>query len=112
MIDKFLFNLDIFQWTCLLLMIIIHNLLRLDKGKSGRKEKCDNQSNTLIPWCLPHSAHRNSQWTGLYGRLDWDGHFGTTVTDPEPMTKQGRVLHPEQHRVVSIRECARSQVGS
>lgn len=22
---------------------------------------------------------------------------------------QGRVLHPEQHRVVSVRECARSQ---
>ena len=79
-------------------------------GKSGRKIKCDNQSNTLIPWCLPHSAHRNSQWAGLYGRLDWDGHFGTTVTDPEPMTKQGRVLHPEQYRVVTIRECARSQV--
>jgi DNA (cytosine-5)-methyltransferase 1 len=25
------------------------------------------------------------------------------------MGKQGRVLHPEQHRVVSARECARSQ---
>lgn len=25
------------------------------------------------------------------------------------MGKQGRVLHPEQHRVVSVRECARSQ---
>ena len=23
--------------------------------------------------------------------------------------QQGRVLHPEQHRVVSVRECARSQ---
>ena len=23
--------------------------------------------------------------------------------------EQGRVLHPEQHRVVSVRECARSQ---
>ncbi|VVC92167.1 unnamed protein product [Leptidea sinapis] len=33
----------------------------------------------------------------------------TTVTDPEPMGKQGRVLHPEQTRVVSVRECARSQ---
>ena len=27
----------------------------------------------------------------------------------EPMGKQGRVLHPEQHRLVSVRECARSQ---
>lgn len=25
------------------------------------------------------------------------------------VTFQGRVLHPEQHRVVSVRECARSQ---
>ena len=25
------------------------------------------------------------------------------------MLSQGRVLHPEQHRVVSVRECARSQ---
>lgn len=43
------------------------------------------------------------------GRLSWDGYFSTTVTDPEPMGKQGRVLHPEQNRVVSVRECARSQ---
>ena len=26
-----------------------------------------------------------------------------------PFSPQGRVLHPEQHRVVSVRECARSQ---
>lgn len=26
-----------------------------------------------------------------------------------PIPQQGRVLHPEQHRVVSVRECARSQ---
>ena len=25
------------------------------------------------------------------------------------MGKQGRVLHPDQHRLVSVRECARSQ---
>lgn len=41
--------------------------------------------------------------------MDWNGYFGTTITNPEPMGKQGRVLHPEQHRVVSVRECARSQ---
>ena len=43
------------------------------------------------------------------GRLEWTGFFSTTITNPEPMGKQGRVLHPEQHRVVSVRECARSQ---
>ncbi|XP_060803321.1 DNA (cytosine-5)-methyltransferase PliMCI isoform X2 [Amyelois transitella] len=69
----------------------------------------DKQENTLIPWCLPHTANRHNHWAGLYGRLSWDGYFSTTVTDPEPMGKQGRVLHPEQPRVVSVRECARSQ---
>lgn len=31
------------------------------------------------------------------------------TADPAPVPQQGRVLHPEQHRVVSVRECARSQ---
>ena len=52
---------------------------------------------------------RHNNWAGLYGRIAWDGFFSTTVTNPEPMGKQGRVLHPEQHRLVSVRECARSQ---
>ncbi|KAF5294330.1 hypothetical protein FQR65_LT10783 [Abscondita terminalis] len=78
-------------------------------ASSGHCESSDRQFNTLIPWCLPHTADRHNNWAGLYGRLDWDGFFSTTVTNPEPMGKQGRVLHPEQHRVVSVRECARSQ---
>jgi len=69
----------------------------------------DRQFNTLIPWCLPHTSNRHNNWAGLYGRLAWGGFFSTTVTNPEPMGKQGRVLHPEQDRVVSVRECARSQ---
>ncbi|CAK9832323.1 DNA (cytosine-5)-methyltransferase PliMCI [Anthophora retusa] len=75
-------------------------------------KSCDplaRQYNTLIPWCLPHTGKRHNHWAGLYGRLEWDGFFGTTITNPEPMGKQGRVLHPEQTRVVSVRECARSQ---
>lgn len=50
----------------------------------------DRQFNTLIPWCLPHTADRHNHWAGLYGRLEWDGFFSTTVTNPEPMGKQGR----------------------
>ncbi|XP_077833397.1 DNA (cytosine-5)-methyltransferase 1 isoform X3 [Macaca mulatta] len=82
----------------------------VEGGASGKA--CDpaaRQFNTLIPWCLPHTGNRHNHWAGLYGRLEWDGFFSTTVTNPEPMGKQGRVLHPEQHRVVSVRECARSQ---
>ena len=69
----------------------------------------DKQNETLIPWCLPHTSARHNQWAGLYGRLEYEGFFSTTVTNPEPMGKQGRVLHPEQNRLVSVRECARSQ---
>ncbi|XP_048478482.1 DNA (cytosine-5)-methyltransferase PliMCI [Plutella xylostella] len=75
----------------------------------GPCDPADKQENTLIPWCLPHTANRHNNWAGLYGRVSWDGYFSTTVTDPEPMGKQGRVLHPQQARVVSVRECARSQ---
>ena len=53
---------------------------------------------------------RHNHWAGLYGRISWDGFFSTTVTNPEPMGKQGRVLHPDQHRVVSVRECARYDI--
>jgi len=81
---------------------------RCADGKSACDPR-DKQQNTLIPWCLPHTSNRHNHWAGLYGRVDWDGFFSTTVTNPEPMGKQGRVLHPEQNRVVSIRECARSQ---
>lgn len=67
------------------------------------------QENTFIPWCLSHTANKNNNWPGLYGRLEWDGVFSTTVTNPEPTGREGPVLHPAQNRVVSVRECARSQ---
>jgi hypothetical protein len=54
-------------------------------------EPCDplhRQFNTIIPWCLPHTGNRHNHWSGLYGRLEWDGFFSTTVTNPEPMGKQ------------------------
>jgi DNA (cytosine-5)-methyltransferase 1 len=63
----------------------------------------------LVPWCLPNTADRHNGWRGLFGRLDWDGHFPTSTTDPQPMGKVGQVFHPEQDRIVSVRECARAQ---
>lgn len=53
-------------------------------------DPADRQFNTLIPWCLPHTGNRHNHWAGLYGRLEWDGFFSTTVTNPEPMGKQVR----------------------
>lgn len=63
----------------------------------------------LIPWCLPNTAKRHNQWKGLFGRLDWQGNFPTSITDPQPMGKVGMCFHPEQDRIVTVRECARSQ---
>ncbi|KAF7303103.1 Mitogen-activated protein kinase [Mycena kentingensis (nom. inval.)] len=45
----------------------------------------------------------------LYKRLDWKGHFQTTVTNVHPTAKQGQVLHPGCLRMVTVRELARSQ---
>ncbi|KAK9785341.1 hypothetical protein WJX73_005011, partial [Symbiochloris irregularis] len=67
------------------------------------------QGQALVPWCLPNTADRHNGWRGLFGRLDWQGHFPTSVTDPQPMGKVGQVFHPEQDRIVSVRECARAQ---
>lgn len=63
----------------------------------------------LIPWCLPNTANRHNQWKGLFGRLDWEGNFPTSITDPQPMGKVGMCFHPDQDRILTVRECARSQ---
>ncbi|KAJ3081819.1 hypothetical protein HK102_002107 [Quaeritorhiza haematococci] len=66
----------------------------------------------LKPWCLSHpnsAAGRHGGWKGLFGRLDYTGHFLTALTDVAPMGKQGTVIHPTQRRVLSVRECARAQ---
>ncbi|KAH9684612.1 DNA (cytosine-5)-methyltransferase 1B [Citrus sinensis] len=63
----------------------------------------------LIPWCLPITAEKHNQWKGLFGRLDWEGNFPTSVTDPHPMGMVGTCFHPDQDRIITVRECARSQ---
>ncbi|XP_015580058.1 DNA (cytosine-5)-methyltransferase 1B isoform X1 [Ricinus communis] len=75
-----------------------------------KKVKLSNgQLVDLVPWCLPNTAKRHNQWKGLFGRLDWEGNFPTSVTDPQPMGKVGMCFHPEQDRILTVRECARSQ---
>ncbi|KAG0055601.1 DNA (cytosine-5)-methyltransferase 1 [Gryganskiella cystojenkinii] len=66
----------------------------------------------LRPWCLSDknsAASRHNGWKGLFGRLDFEGFFQTAVTEMQPMGKQGKVIHPNQYRVLSVRECARVQ---
>jgi len=57
------------------------------------------QGQKIVPWCLPNTAERHNGWRGLFGRLNWEGHFPTSVTDPNPMGKVGQVFHPEQDRI-------------
>ncbi|KAG7537210.1 C-5 cytosine methyltransferase [Arabidopsis suecica] len=72
------------------------------KLKNGHVEE-------MIPWCLPNTAKRHNGWKGLFGRLDWQGNFPTSITDPQPMGKVGMCFHPDQDRILTVRECARSQ---
>lgn len=64
----------------------------------------------MIPACLRKTAKTHSGWKGLYGRLDMQGNFATSITDPRPMGTVGMCFHPNQDRILSVRECARSQV--
>ncbi|XP_065350169.1 DNA (cytosine-5)-methyltransferase PliMCI-like [Cloeon dipterum] len=68
-----------------------------------------DERKSIVPWCLPHTADRHAHWAGLYGRVRLGGQFQTTVTIPEPMGKQGQVLHSTYDRCLSVRELARSQ---
>ncbi|CDY25647.1 BnaA04g13390D [Brassica napus] len=63
----------------------------------------------LIPGCLAAKPGKKKQWKGLFGRLDWEGNFPTCVTKPGPMGMVGKCFHPDQDRIVTVRECARSQ---
>lgn len=50
------------------------------------------------------------QWKhSFYGRMDGDGQFKCTMTRASPNLKNSWLLHPHQKRMISIRECARSQ---
>jgi len=51
--------------------------------------------------------HGDKRYDNRFGRLHWEGNFNTILTKVEPYW--GRVIHPEQDRVISIRECARAQ---
>lgn len=66
----------------------------------------------LKPWALSHpdsASSKHNGWKGLYGRLNKDGFFRTATTDMNPMSKTGTILHPQQNRIITVREIARSQ---
>jgi DNA (cytosine-5)-methyltransferase 1 len=65
-------------------------------------------------WDLPNHLkplnllrHGDLRYRNRFGRLRWDGSFNTIVTKAEPYW--GAVFHPDQDRVMSVREAARAQ---
>ena len=53
------------------------------------------------------AKHGDRRYDNRFGRLWWDGTFNTIVSESNPYW--GRVIHPEQNRVISVREAARAQ---
>jgi DNA (cytosine-5)-methyltransferase 1 len=51
--------------------------------------------------------HGDDRYPNRFGRLWWDGIFNTIVT--EANAYWGRVIHPEQNRLITVRESARAQ---
>lgn len=72
-----------------------------------------NADHTNLPNALRGTTNNTGQsekLKGLYARLDANGHFSTALTTVLPMRKPGgKVLHPTQKRVITVRECARAQ---
>ena len=79
------------------------------KKASGSRECRKCLKEVIIPWSLPHTSTRHNQWQGLYGRLIAGGSSATIVTHPALIGKQGTWLHPDQDRIISVREAARLQ---
>ena len=81
----------------------------MEKEGSAKCKKRSPQEKTLIPWFMVHSGAKNSEYALMYGRVTKDGVFHTVTTNPHPAKKQGQVLHPDQDRMLSVRENARAQ---
>ena len=52
-------------------------------------------------------AVNGNRFNHRFGRLDMNGIFNTILRKPEPLW--GRLIHPNQNRFISVRECARAQ---
>ena len=90
-----------------------HDTIRLGKANQERLEHLPFKTGSC--WVdLPTEFQPKNlaklgekRYFSRFGRLDWDGYFTTITSKPEPYW--GRFFHPEQQRVVSVRECARAQ---
>ncbi|KAF8590035.1 S-adenosyl-L-methionine-dependent methyltransferase [Ramaria rubella] len=65
-----------------------------------------------LPACTKLStdeAKLQQKWQALFSRLKWKEPFNTALTSCRPFMKGSKVLHPTQKRIITARECARSQ---
>jgi DNA (cytosine-5)-methyltransferase 1 len=79
-----------------------------------KRVKClkpdSGQGWTALPKALqPQNLVRfgGERFENRFGRLIWEKGFSTILTKPEPYW--GRVIHPRQDRLISVRESARAQ---
>lgn len=62
-------------------------------NRKDNKEKCTKKrqdKNSIIPWSVAHTADRNNNWRGVYGRHVWNGNFSTITTNIDPTASSGR----------------------
>eukprot|EP00798_Chlamydomonas_sp_ICE-L_P023607 gene23607-9137_t len=64
----------------------------------------------LVPWCLPNTADRPQRLAWTVGRLDLNGHFPTSTTDPQPMGKVPGVPPHSVNRIVSVVSAPRTRI--
>ncbi|KAG5220642.1 S-adenosyl-L-methionine-dependent methyltransferase [Salix suchowensis] len=118
-VDDAISDLPWFDWYVFISLSLLKSFL----NKEYRKHpiltrlllKIMNEGNLPVDmheWQIsnPVSAIAKSGYkAGLYGRLDQNGWFSTTVTNINPTAKQSKVLNPYCKRMVTVRELARSQ---
>ena len=91
-----------------------YNKFNDSKVINSKKTKCNLRTNetqvrnkTIIPWYNTHTAYKNRNYKGSWGRILYDGFVGTLHTSANP--KDYQLLHPNQNRVITCREFARLQ---
>lgn len=90
-----LFNVKVIERVCSI-------PLRLPRGSDGFPDYDD------LPEELKYEGRKFHSYAGSYGRLQADGAFSTAIGSLSP-DRPSQVIHPTQHRVLTIREFARAQ---
>ncbi|ORX84408.1 S-adenosyl-L-methionine-dependent methyltransferase, partial [Basidiobolus meristosporus CBS 931.73] len=72
-------------------------------------QRLPNGNTVVLPSWLKRKIARGTSLGTQFGRVDRDGLFQTITTRCVPTGFQGRVLHYQENRVLSVREVARAQ---